>query len=342
MRNIRLKKRWAILWLLLAAILLLALYPTPRPKPLQFVVRENGQIRTEKVPAEKWLLWLYHNPVGEATLWTLVKRKAVSSFYGRMMDKPASIKKIKPFVEEYHINMNEAVKEDFSSFNDFFTRKLKPGARPVDTSAGVVVSPADGKLLACQDISNSSFIIKGNQFNVYSFLQDSALAQNYKDGSLLVIRLAPPDYHRFHYPVSGSLSPVTKIDGYYYSVNPIALRQMIRIFCENKRQYQVISNPRFGDVIMAEVGATMVGGIVQTFEGNRTEKGDEAGYFRFGGSTVVLLFEKGRIRIDPDLLQNSFEGLETEVEMGEEVGSQQSAVGSQQSAVVGKSPNSTF
>jgi len=189
----------------------------------------------------------------------------------------------------------------------------------VDTNSTVAVSPADGKIVAYANISNSDFIIKGYRFNVFSFL-NGRLAQNYLDGSLVIIRLAPPDYHRFHFPIDGSVTPITRIDGDYYSVNPLALRKMTEIFCLNKREYTVISNPLFGDVVMAEVGATMVGSIVQTYSGNFVKKGEEKGYFKFGGSTLVLLFEKNKIHIDEDLLKNTLQGHETAIKMGERIG----------------------
>ena len=142
----------------------------------------------------------------------------------------------------------------------------------------------------------------------------------YEDGSMIVIRLAPYDYHRFHFPVGGRVSPVVRIKGDYYSVNPIALHKMVDIFCRNKREYVVISNPVFGEVVMAEVGATMVGSIVRTYNGNVVEKGQEKGYFKFGGSTVVLFFEEDKIKIDNDLLENTENNLETAVKMGERIG----------------------
>jgi len=319
----RIKKRWKVMLLLLATTLVVALYPPREQPPIQFADRESGTIKTEKVAGEKWLVWLYNNPVGEATLWTLAKRKFVSSFYGEMMDRPASTEKIQPFVDEFGIDLSIAERQEFSSFNDFFTRKLKADARPIDTSSIVLVSPADGKILAYADISNTDFIIKGYRFNVQSFLNDSSLANKYNNGSLIVIRLAPNDYHRFHFPVGGTVSLLTQVDGDYYSVNPIALHEMAEIFCLNKREFVIISNPIFGEVIMAEVGATMVGSIIQTYKkdkGNKVTKGQEKGYFEFGGSTVVLLFENGKIRIDKDLLENTANSFETKVEMGERIG----------------------
>ncbi len=187
----KLNKKWTIVLVLIISILILAIYPSPEQAPIKYVDRENGMIKTEKVPAEKWLVWLYNNPVGEATLWTLVKRKMLSSVYGKMMDSPESADKIPPFVEEYNIDLSIAKKQEFNSFNDFFTRELKQSARPVDTASNIVVSPADGKIMAWADISNSDFIVKGYRFDVQSFLEDTVLAEKYIDGSLIVIRLGP-------------------------------------------------------------------------------------------------------------------------------------------------------
>ena len=139
--------------LLFAIIISLAFYPLPPQDPIQYYERESGQINTEKVAGEKWLVWLYYNPIGEATLWTLVKRKLVSSIYGNMMDRTSSAKKIHPFIEDFDIDMSVAQEQEFNNFNDFFTRKLKDDARPINTSANIVVSPADGKILVYDDIS---------------------------------------------------------------------------------------------------------------------------------------------------------------------------------------------
>jgi phosphatidylserine decarboxylase len=320
MRITKTKKRWGIILLLLAIIICLTFYPLSPQDPILYYERESGQIKTEKVAGEKWLVWLYYNPIGEASLWALAKRKFVSSIYGNMMDRTSSAKKIHPFIEDFDIDMSVAQEQEFNNFNDFFTRKLKHDARPIDTISNIVGSPADGKILAYTDISNSDFIIKGYRFDVSSFLDNPDLAQKYYDGALLIIRLAPVDYHRFHFPVRGNLSPNKKIDGDYYSVNPFALREKAEIFCLNKREYTILSNPLFGDVVMAEVGATMVGSIEQTFKGSSVNKGEEKGYFKFGGSTVVLLFEKSKIHIDEDLLINTAKGYETTVKMGERIG----------------------
>lgn len=314
------KKKWTIVWFILALIFVLAAFPVPPQKPIKYVDRESGQVKTEKVYGEKWLDWLYHNPVGEATLWTIAKRKIVTSLYGDQMEKPSSADKIQPFIKEYEVDITIAQKQDFTSFNDFFIRKLKPEARPIVSDSLAVASPADGKILAYENVSQSDFYIKGTRFNVESFLNNPELAKKYKDGAMIVFRLAPPDYHRYHFPVSGETGKSNiKIEGDYYSVNPLALRKKAEIFWLNKREYGVIKSPVFGDVVMAEVGATMVGSMIQTYTGTTVKKGEEKGYFKFGGSTVVLLFEKDKIKIDTDLLMNTSKGLETTIKMGERI-----------------------
>jgi phosphatidylserine decarboxylase len=320
MRMTKTKKRWGIILLLLAIIIIIACFPPPLQDPIKYYERDSGQLKTEKVAGEKWLVWLYNNPMGEATLWALAKRKLISSIYGKMMDRTSSVKRIHPFIENFDIDMSVAQVQKFKNFNDFFTRKLKDNVRPVDSSFSIVVSPADGKIMAYANISNSDFVIKGFHFDVSSFLGNAVLAEKYCDGTLIIIRLAPVDYHRFHFPVSGNLTPNKKIEGDYYSVNPFALRKKAEIFCLNKREYSIISNPLFGDVIMAEVGATMVGSIVQTYKGSSVKKGEEKGYFKFGGSTIVLLFEKSKICVDKDLLINTAKGYETSIKMGERIG----------------------
>ena len=315
------KPKFLIPLLILTAIVIIALWPLPEIAPVKYIERASGKIKTERIEGEQWMKWLYYNPVGELSLQALVKRKLISEIYGGVMDKPSSAKKIRGFAAKYNIDLSIAQKDTFTSFNDFFTRKLKLGARPVKPDSLIVASPADGKLLVFENIGNSNFFIKGSRFNISEFLNDDLLAKKYNDGILIIVRLAPPDYHRFHFPVDGKLSTPVKIDGDYFSVSPLALRKIAKIFSMNKREYLTINSPVFGNVIMAEVGATMVGTIIQTYKTSLVKKGDEKGYFKFGGSTVILLFEKNKITVDSDLLKNSNNNIETTIKMGERIAS---------------------
>ncbi len=313
--------RKKIFWLGLFIIVLgLGFYPTPDVAPIRYIERESGQLKTEKVAGQEWLVWLYYNPLGEASLHTLVKRKFVSDFYGWLMDTKWSASKIEPFVKDFNIDLTITRRQKFKTFNDFFIRKLKPDARPVNRDTNIVVSPGDGKILAYQDIKKQDFIVKGYKFDVASYLKNDSLAALYSDGSMVLLRLCPTDYHRYHFPLSGAVSPEVIINGDLYSVSPIALRDMADIFLINKRNYIILANRRFGDVIMSEIGATMVGSIVQTYKGSQVEKGQEKGFFKFGGSSIILLFKKDSVQIDRDLLENTAKGLETEVKMGERIG----------------------
>jgi phosphatidylserine decarboxylase len=291
-------------------------------KNIQFIDRKTGKLITEKPPGEGFLKFLYYNPLGELALNFLVKRKLLSVLYGKMMDSSKSVKRIEPFVNQLAIDMTEAEKsiKDFTSFNDFFYRKLKTTSRPIE---GGLISPADAKVIAFENIENlGDFYVKGQKFTLSTFLQNEELAKKHKDSALLIFRLAPNNYHRFHFPYSGKASQSTKIKGYYLSVSPYALTpNFTRVFCENKREYTLLTTENKGEIILSPVGATMVGTIIGTYTPNSIiNKGDEMGYFSFGGSSVVMLIEKGYFKIDSDILENSKNKMETAVKMGEQIG----------------------
>lgn len=293
-------------------------------KKIEYIERKTGEIKVEKVPGEKYLKFLYYNPLGELPLNLVVKKKFLTEYYGKKMDKPESVKKIPSFIEQADINIAEAKKrvEEFKSFNDFFYRELKEGARTVDYRENVLASPADGKILAFENLDREKeFYIKGDRFTLEEFFADKELANKYKNGVFMIIRLAPIDYHRFHFPADGEISESKLIDGVYYSVSTHAIKKNFRILCENKREYSILKTEKFGDIAMFEVGATMVGGIKQSYKSNSyVKKGEEKGYFYFGGSTCVLVFERGKVKIDEDLLENTKKGIETKVYMGEKIG----------------------
>jgi len=312
-------KRKRILIAVIILFMILAITPFDNNEPVQYIERATSEMKTEKIAGEAWLRWLYHNPLGRASLASMVKRKFVSEWYGKRMDSPASKEKIEGFIQEYQIDMSLAAEQEFDSFNDFFVRKLKPEARPVNQEFNVVVSPGDGKLLAYKDIDNQDFIVKGYRFQLKDFLQNDSLSNIFSHASLMILRLCPTDYHRYHFPVSGEIVAEYKIDGDYYSVSPIALKKKVELLVQNKREYCVINTAEFGSLIMAEVGATMVGSMVNTYSGNFVIKGEERGYFKFGGSTIVLIFQQDKIIIDSDLLKNTSNGFETEVKMGEQI-----------------------
>lgn len=293
------------------------------PQPIQFFNRYTGRIETEQVYGDSYLQWTYGHPLGKLALHSLVKRSAFSQWYGRRMDHPASRKKVLPFIEKYQANVGEFSDspDSFATFNEFFYRKLKPSARPVFPGNTVAVFPADGRHLGFQDISTAPGIfVKGQVFDVEKLVQDEELAKKYRKGSMVISRLCPVDYHRFHFPVSGQAGEIHLIPGPLFSVNPIALKQNIHIFTENKRAYCRIKSEQFGEVLMFEIGATCVGRFEYTYQPGAVLKGAEKGFFKFGGSSTLLLFEPGKIRLDTDLLQNSAEQRELYARMGDRMG----------------------
>jgi len=208
----------------------------------------------------------------------------------------------------------------YKSFNDFFYRKLRPEVRPIGKG---LVSPADAKLLAFESLDEvEEFFVKGRKFTLKEYLQSKSLAEKYKNASLFIFRLAPNDYHRYHFPFAGQVSDNTKIKGAYYSVSPYALQpNFAKVFCENKREFLTLSTKEKGDILLSPVGATMVGTIISTFiPDSQVAKGDEMGYFAFGGSTVVMLVDSNKVKIDQDLLDNTKNNMETAVKMGERIG----------------------
>ena len=293
-------------------------------EPIRYFDRYAHTLKTEQIFGEKWLRFAYENPVGRFFVWALARRAVFSLYYGRRMNKPVSALRILPFLSAYNIDVDEFAKSafDFKTFNDFFYRQLKPGARPIADGERVAVLPADGRHLAFANVDNAAgFYVKGAKFTVAALLGDEALAQKFAGGAMLISRLCPVDYHRFHFPVGGTVGEPRLINGWLYSVSPVALRRNVGYLVENKRVITLVESPVFGTVAMIEVGATNVGSIIQGFvPGRAVAKGDEKGMFAFGGSCVITLFQRDRIRFDADLLTSSAEQIEVYAKMGDRLG----------------------
>jgi phosphatidylserine decarboxylase len=293
-------------------------------EPIQYFNRYTGRIETEIVYGDGYLRFTYGNPIGRLVLSALVKRSLFSRWYGWRMDRSDSRAKIAPFIEAYGVNVAEfaAPPDSYRTFNAFFYRKLKPEARPIDPEPATTIFPADGRHLGFQDLSKlDGIFVKGAVFDLRKLLGDDALAEQFRDGAMVMSRLCPVDYHRFHFPVAGIADAPRLINGALYSVNPIALRRNIHIFTENKRAVTRIESPEFGTVLMLEVGATCVGGFEYTFiPGAHVAKGAEKGYFRFGGSSTITIFERGRIRLAADLVEQSARRTELYARIGDRLG----------------------
>jgi phosphatidylserine decarboxylase len=291
---------------------------------IQFYNRTTGEVETEVVYGEQWLRWILFNPFGQIALHAVAKRAWFSRWYGWRMNSTGSASRVKPFIEQYNIAEREHVKttNEFTSFNDFFYRKLKPEARPVDAADDSAVFPADGRHLGFAKASAvEGVFVKGQRFNLSKLLGDQKLAERFADGAAVFSRLCPVDYHRFHFPVAGIPGEARLINGPLYSVNPLALRDRLSILWENKRFITEIESEQFGKVLMLEIGATNVGSVNHTFVPTRpVAKGEEKGYFAFGGSATLTLFEPGRVKLDEDLLEQSAQQRELYAKVGDRLG----------------------
>ena len=231
--------------------------------------------------------------------------------------KRSSVKKIAPFIEEYKINMDDFEDREFTSFSDFFTRNIRPGRRPTDPDPSAVISPADSKVL-CYDIDDDlRFTVKGSVYTPGEIVGNNPELKAFAGGKALVFRLSMDDYHHYCHIDSGKVSDSYEIKGKLHTVSSISSKY--KIYKENHRIVNILDTDHFGRVIYIEVGALLVGRIknngLTVFE-----KGQEKGYFEQGGSTIVLFFEKGKISVDPDILEMSGNGIETKVKMGERIG----------------------
>lgn len=294
------------------------------PAPIQYFNRLTGQIETEAVYGEKPLRFIYENPLGSLALHALVKRAIFSKWYGARMDSKASAAQIVPFIEQFGVDASEFADsvDSYQTFNEFFHRRLKPESRPIASDEKAVILPADGRHLVIPDISQCrDFLIKGIRFDLTRLLGDSGIAARFEKGSLLISRLCPTDYHRFHFPCSGFNGTPRLIEGPLYSVSPIALMKKPGILWENKRYLTRIRTDHLGEVVFLEIGATCVGSVVHTSRPMQfMARGAEKGYFRFGGSCVITAFEPGKVRFADDLLEHSSAGREVYARMGDIAG----------------------
>ena len=278
----------------------------------------NGDIIVTNENQNKLLKKLYGSVLGRVLLKTLTA-PVISRAAGIFMDSKASKLLIKPFIKRSGIDTSQYIMRDFRSYNDFFTRRVIPEKRPVDYEPSHLISPCDSKLTVHKISKNSIFRIKGSCYSVSDLLKNDFLAKRFCGGYCLIFRLEVDDYHRYCYIDNGTKTENTYIAGELHTVNPIALERY-NIYKRNCREYTVLHTENFGDVVQVEVGAMMVGRIVNNDDTASFLRGEEKGRFEFGGSTIVMLFGKDSVRIDEDILRNSAEDIETVVKYGEKIG----------------------
>lgn len=293
--------------------------------PIVYIDRLTQQMSPEKVYGESFIKAIYGDNCCSKLLRKIVTHSSfISKIYGFLQKSSFSRKKIEPFIKKFEVDSSEFADpiSSYKSFNDFFIRKLAVKARPIVEGKQIAILPADGRYLVYPNLLEvDGFLVKGKKFSLNSFLQDNNLAEMYKDGAMVIARLCPTDYHRYHFPIDCTALYPKKIKGNYDSVNPIALKKKIEIFSENKREITLLKSDFFGEVAFVEVGAVCVGSIHHTFTPmTHVDKGSEKGYFSFGGSTIVLLFEKDRIVFDADLVNASEKKIEVKGLMGQSLG----------------------
>ncbi len=278
----------------------------------------NGNLVPGDDGQDRFLEWMYGTRPGRLLV-KLMIRPGVSRAAGWLLDRRVSALAVRPFIRKNHICMDDFEQRRFRSFNDFFTRRVLPGKRPVDNAPGHLIAPCDSKLTVYDIRPDSRFRVKGTEYTLEGLLQSKELAETFLGGTLLLFRLTVGDYHRYTYIDSGFVTGSTRIPGVFHTVNPAAASRC-PIYRENTREYSLLESLRFGTVLQMEVGAAMVGRIVNAPGSRNVRRGEEKGRFEFGGSTVIVLLQKGRAILDADLLRNTTQDAETVVRLGERIG----------------------
>ena len=278
----------------------------------------------EEVVFERWFMDLFYGTtLGYWLTAAVLKRHFFSHLYGFMQRLPSSRGKIAPFIARHQINADEFAQPvaSFRSFNEFFLRRLKPEVRPIQRDPRVLISPADARCLWYEIEQDTALSIKGVTFTLAELVGQRMGIQSFIGGCCLVLRLAPADYHHFCYIDQGAHGEIVPVNGFLHSVHPLALQRCARVLPENYRELCVLHTEHFGDVLEIDIGAMVVGKMVQhQRHGGVYERGQEKGYFEFGGSTIVLVFRRGAIRIAEEISAYSRQGIETIVRYGAAIG----------------------
>ena len=278
----------------------------------------NGIIVNPDDSQDRFLEKLYTTTIGRIVVRILIN-PFVSNIGGWFMNSIFSIPLIKSFITNNKIDMSQYEKKEYVSYNDFFTRKILKEKRPIDMNKSHLISPCDSKLTVYDIDKDSVLSIKNTSYSLYSLLRDRKLVLKYQGGKALVFRLTVDDYHRYIYIDDGYKSHNRSIKGVYHTVNPVA-NDVYPIYKENHREYTILRTDNFGDVLQMEVGALMVGRITNLHQKKSITRGEEKGFFEFGGSTIVVLLEKDKAVIDKDIIDNTRLGIETRVLCGQRIG----------------------
>lgn len=277
----------------------------------------RNEDKKEELKYSKSVRFLYNTFLGRIILKILTNR-FVSKIGACFFNSKLSILMKNKVIKEKNIDMSKFIDINYNSYNKFFTRKYRNEYLNVNSDKNIFISPCDSKLMILKINENKSFKIKNSLYELNEII-DNDIISNYKNGYLLIFRLDVNDYHRYCYIDDGRREEYHYIDGILHTVQPIVYEKY-KVFHRNAREWCLLKTNNFDDIIQVEVGALMVGKIVNDKEKVSFKKGDEKGYFEFGGSTILLFVKDNVIEFDSDILNNSKDGNETVVKYGERIG----------------------
>lgn len=270
---------------------------------------------------ERCLQFLYGCVPGRVLL-RLLRARWVSYTVGAYMNSPLSSGRAKRTARTWKVDPAQFEGDIFRSYNAFFTRKRRASFSPANAEENALLSPADSRLTIVPLQEGTAFPVKQAPYTVAQLLGNDAEARReakrYENGYAFVFRLSVEDYHRYAYPDDGVERKHWFLRGTLHTVNPIALEKL-PVFHRNCREITLLDCKHFGRIAFVEVGAMLVGKIVNRHP-KEFSRGEEKGYFEFGGSTVVLLVGPGKVLPERNLLLNSLAGKETYVRLGQAVG----------------------
>jgi phosphatidylserine decarboxylase len=291
---------------------------------INYFNRGKQQVEVEQVYGIKAVIWLYRSHFGKL-LQRVLSTAPISMMYGIFQDMYASHLKVQPFVKEFNLDLDDflpeegrSVNDPYSTFNQFFIRRFKEGKRPFVDTKNIMPAFCEARYFGYDQTGPDVQVpVKGKFLDANSLLAHADWGDVFKEGPLLLARLCPVDYHRYHFPDNGHVLASYALHGAYHSVNPVALKERPDIFATNERHVTILKTENFGKLAYIEVGAMCVGKIIQTYPDSHFNRGDEKGYFLFGGSTVIVIGEKGKWSPDKDILKSTNEGIETYLKLGE-------------------------
>ncbi len=284
---------------------------------MKYLIKNRNSSKNIIIESSKTLNFFYDSFLGRILL-KIVTSRFISNLIGLYMNSKLSICKINKCIKENNIDMSEYENKKYISYNDFFTRKIIKSKRPIDNKKSSLIAPCDSKLSVYKIDNDLTLKIKGSYYDVNTLVNKKIMSE-YKGGYACVFRLSVDNYHRYCYVDSGTKEKNIYIKGKFHTVQPITLKHY-NFFKTNSREYTILNTDNFGKVIDIDIGALGVGRIKNHHQNYEFKKGEEKGYFEFGGSTIVLLFKKDTITIDQDILDNSKKNIETNVRYGEKIG----------------------